>query len=35
MFGDDGRFILSAEARETVRELHSELSKSRSVVAQG
>jgi hypothetical protein len=35
MFDDDGRFILTAETRETVHELRSELSKSRSVVSLG
>lgn len=35
MFDNDGRFILTAETRETVHELRSELSKSRSVVSQG
>jgi len=35
MFDDDGRFILTAETRETVHELRSELSKSRSVVSRG
>lgn len=35
MLDDDGRFILTAETRETVHELRSELSKSRSVVSQG
>lgn len=31
---NDGRFILTAETRETVHELRSELSKSRSAVSQ-
>lgn len=34
MFDDDGRLILSAETRELVHSLRSELSKSRSVVSQ-
>lgn len=35
MFDDGGRLILTAETREIVHELRSELSKSRLVVSQG
>ena len=35
MFDNDGRFIFTAESRETVNELRSQLSKSRLAVSRG
>ena len=35
MLDNDGRLILTAETRETIQELRSELLKSRSVICQG